>query len=247
MDEPGTRVATLRIDAGREGPTGSGNGGWSAARLVAVVGQPATVAIRAPIPLDVELDVVATDAGWSVVDPSDADRTSVMTAARWTPDYADTEPVSIEDARAARGRFEHAHDHPAPTCFSCGVHAGSMGVMAGPLGHGRYATDWTVPAWAASADGVVDEAALWAAIDCTAAWYVNAGPSERRAFTVQFAAEVTAPLEPEATYALVGSAGDWGDAWDGRKRHAASAAFDRHGRCVARSRSFWVAAELPAP
>ena len=39
---------------------------------------------------------------------------------------------------------------------------------------------------------------------------------------------------------LVGWGGDWEGGWHGRKRGAASAAFDNDGVCVAHSRSFWV-------
>jgi hypothetical protein len=58
--------------------------------------------------------------------------------------------------------------------------------------------------------------------------------------TAQFAAEVNVPVEPGSTYALVAWSGAHDPEWDGRKRWAASAAFDAAGRCVARSTSFWV-------
>lgn len=246
-DEPirrGDTIGSIRIDTPFEGPQGSGNGGWSAARLVDIVGQPATVAIRAPVPLAVDLDVVEIDDGWVVMDSSGDALTPVLHAARWVPEYADTNPVSVEAARRARRSFEFDDEsHPAPRCFSCGIHDGAMGVQAGPLGDGRYATDWTVPGWAVGPDGSVDVGVLWAAIDCTAAWFANGGDGGRRSFTVQFAAEVLRAPEPGATYALVGWAGDWGSDWDGRKRSAASAAFADDGTCIARSRSFWVAVD----
>ena len=119
-----------------------------------------------------------------------------------------------------------------------------MNVQAGRLDDARFATDWTVPEWSVDPDGSVDDGALWAAIDCTAAWFACGEGAERRtAFTVQFACEVTSQLRAGETYALVGWAGDWGPDWSGRKRSAASAAFDREGQCVARSRSFWVSVD----
>ena len=230
---------TIRVPAAREGPVGSGNGGWAAACLAALSADPLSIGIRAPIPLDVELDVVVVSGGLDVVDGSEI----ILEGRQWEPDYADTAPVSIEAAIEARNRFAWSGDtHPAPQCFSCGTQPTSMNVQAGQLDDGRFATDWTVPQWSIRSDGSVDDGALWAAIDCTAAWFAcGEGDHRRTAFTVQFACEVIEPLVGGETYALVGWAGDWGQDWDGRKRSAASAAFDRNGRCVARSRSFWVA------
>jgi hypothetical protein len=117
-----------------------------------------------------------------------------------------------------------------------------MGVHASPLADGRVATDWRVPAWAVADDDSIDGGALWAALDCCSAWWVGFTREPRVAFTVQYAVEQTSPLRADQTYSLVAWSGDHDPEWDGRKRHAASAAFDRDGRCVARSVSLWVAA-----
>ncbi len=227
-DEP------IRIGGWFQGPTGSGNGGWSSYRFASRLPGDITTSIRAPIPLDVDLRVVATATGWELVDPGGA---AIMTATSWTPSFATTRPVSIADARAARADFERfVPEHPVPFCFSCGTQHDSMNVHAAPVGDDRVATDWTVPDWA------VDAGPLWAALDCCSAWWVGFSREPRVAYTVQYAVEQAAELHPGETYALVGWAGDHDPEWDGRKRHAASAAFDAEGRCVARSVSLWVAA-----
>jgi hypothetical protein len=208
--------------------------------VVEAIGGPATVAFRSPIPLDEDLtlDQVADD-HWTLVSPTGV---TVLDITSWEPVWAEIEPVSVQDAAAARQRFEYSADnHPAHHCFSCGAQPESMQVHAGPLGDGRYATDWTVPPWAASDDGVVDHAIAWAAVDCTAAWFVGGGGDKKPAFTVQLAVEVLEPLVVGATYAVVGARGDYPHEWDGRKRGACSAAFSADGTVVARSRSFWVA------
>ncbi len=115
-----------------------------------------------------------------------------------------------------------------------------MRVHAGPVGDGRFATDWQVPQWAAQ-DGALADGAMWAALDCTAAWFVGLSDGLRVAYTVQYAAEVLTPIEADETYALVGWGGDGGAGWDGRKRSAAAAAFTADGECVARASSFWIA------
>ena len=142
-------------------------------------------------------------------------------------------------------KFPLFDDHPVPHCFSCGLQPDSMHVHSGPLRDGRWATDWTVPYWAADADGTVDEGVLWAAIDCSQAWYATNAGGRRHGVTVQLAVDVEVPLQPGATYAVVAWAGDYPDDWEGRKRGACGALFDELGRCVARSRSFWVAPRSP--
>jgi hypothetical protein len=233
---------TIRIGGWFQGPTDSGQGGWTAQRFLAAVptDHPLTAAIRAAIPLDTDLAVIERDDRWELVDPDGA---TIMIADRWEPAFADTTPVTIADAEAARRRFlDTVEEHPVPSCFSCGHLPDSMGVHAGPLADGtdRFATDWTVPDWAVDDHGEVDPGALWAAIDCCAAWWVGWSRERRVALTVQYAVEELHPLVPGGTYSLVGWGGDHDPEWDGRKRHAASAAFDASGRCVARSTSFWV-------
>ncbi len=230
---------SFRITPRYEGPRGSGQGGWAAARFAERVDVPLTIALRAPIPFDTDLSVVDDGADrWRLVTDDDV---TIMIGETWTGDFPTTRPVSIDEAAGARVEFgEHPEEHPAPVCFSCGAQADSMHVHPGPLADGRFATDWTVPDWTRRADGSVEPGAVWAAIDCTAAWFATQTDGRRTALTAQFTAELVGPVEVGETYALVGWSGDHDPGWDGRKRHAASAAFDREGRCVARSTSLWI-------
>jgi hypothetical protein len=229
----------IRIERRFQGPTGSGQGGWTAQRFAERIGEPVSIALRAPTPLETDLTVVGDgDGRWLLVDPAGS---TIMIAERLHTELPDTEPVSIEAAAAARARFDDlVTEHPAPACFSCGIGPDTMHVHAGPLDDGRFATDWTAPQWGARPDGSVDPGIVWAAIDCTAAWWVGFSREPRPAMTAQLAAEVITPVEPGATYAIVAWSGGHDPEWDGRKRWAASAAFDATGRCVARSTSFWV-------
>lgn len=163
----------------------------------------------------------------------------VLTAESGADLAIDTQAVSIDEAREARRRTPmHAGNHPVPVCFSCGLDPSSMHVHAGPLVDGRFATDWTVPDWAVNRQGRVDPGTLWAALDCTAAVYVGFSPIERPAVTAQYEVRVLRQPEPGESLSIVGfdSAGEW----DGRKRHAASMAFDDSGAPVALSTSFWI-------
>jgi len=233
---------TIQIGSWFQGPTGSGQGGWTAHRFTQQIDGPVTTAIRAPVPLDTDLRVARRDNEWLLIEDSPQDSVTIMVARPWDPVFSDTEPVSVADARSARSTFSDlVSDHPVPYCFSCGTQHDSMKVHAGRLDDGRFATDWSAPQWAIGKSGAVDLGALWAALDCTAAWYVGYSREVRALVTAQFAVEVTGQIEPDTTYSLVSWPGDHPAEWDGRKRHAASAAFAPDGTCVARSASFWIA------
>lgn len=240
---------TVRVPNRFQGPTGTGQGGWTAFRLAEQMDTPATVAIRAPIPLETDLNVVPPPAGgesttepWRLVAP---DETVILEATAWDADCPDTEPVSIDAAESAHQRFLLPGElHPVPFCFVCGLQPETMHVQSGPLGDGRFATPWTVPAWAADRSGSIDPAIIWGALDCTAAMFVGCEGGIRSSVTAQIAVDILAPFTVGETYALVAWPGHWtAGGWDGRKRGAASAAFDADGRCVARSTSFWIALE----
>lgn len=230
---------TIRVSNWYQGPTGFGQGGWTAQRFRAAIGESVTVAIRRPIPLEIDMQIVEADAAWHLIDPADPG-TPVLIASPWDRHCASTSAVSIEDAREASTRFPLHDDHPVPVCFSCGAEADSMRVHSGSLADGRWATAWTVPDWA-HAEDTSDEGALWAAIDCAQAWYAGNADGRRHAVTVQLAVDQLAPLEPGATYSLVAWEGTYPRVWDGRKRGAGGAVFAKDGTCVARSTSFWVA------
>jgi hypothetical protein len=218
-----------------------GQGGFACHKFVEAIGEPVTVALRSPIPLETHLDVVHLDDCWHLVDPSNPG-TVILEATRWDPDYAPTEAVTIEQAATAREAFPLTADtHPAPHCMSCGLGEHSLHVHAGPLGDGRWATPFRLPDWSLI-DGGVDMSLLWMAMDCSCGWYIShSGAEHRQAVTVQFAVDVHQPIAPETDYALVAWHGDYSPTWDGRKRGAAAALFDASGTCVASSRSFWVA------
>ena len=238
------KLGVVRIAGRFQGPTGQGQGGWTASRLAAFADGPVTVRLAAPTPLDVDLDVVREGDALELIDPRGRTPRTIMQAELWTPDVPETAPVSVDAARAARLAFRFDESkHPAPNCFSCGVSHESMQVKAGLLGDGRVATDWRPPAWATRDDGAVDLGVVWAAMDCAAGWFVGAdGGGGSLIFTAQYAVEVRRPLVAEAEYAVVAWSGDGAGGWEGRKRTAASMTFDAAGEVVAAARSLWIAA-----
>lgn len=235
---PGPQYPTIRIAEWCQGPTGFGQGGWTAQRLRAAIGQPVTVAIRRPIPLETDLRVVEAESSWELVGASEPEA-PFLVATRWDAHCASTTAVGISEAAEASTRFPLYDNHPLPYCFSCGLKPDSMRVHTGPLGDGRWANAWTVPDWASADDGS-DEAVLWAAMDCAQGFYAGNADGRHDCLTVQLAVDQLMPVEPGATYAIVAWQGTYPRARDGRKRGAGGAVFASDGTCVARSTSFWI-------
>jgi hypothetical protein len=230
-------VSTVTIEPFFEGPAGSGQGGWTSRQFAEHLDGPHSIALRHHVPLGEQLEVVYGDS----VQLLHGD-VLIMEATPWVPDAVMTEPVSIADAAEARSRFiPFLDDDISMTCFSCGMQPGSMQVHGAALGDGRYATDWVVPEWATTS--LASSGALWSALDCTAAFYVCGSDGERMAYTVQYAVDQRREVAPGERVAIVGWNGDYEPVWDGRKRGAASAAFDADGEVIALARSFWVSAQ----
>ena len=103
----------IRIGGWFQGPTGSGHGGWTAHRFTERIGRPVSTALRAPIPLETDLILVDGDDHWSLIDDSGSDPVTIMVARAWEPSFADTEPVSVADAKAARARFVRLRRRPS--------------------------------------------------------------------------------------------------------------------------------------
>jgi len=110
------------------GPASSGNGGWTAGALAALVDHhcpdnraaawpPIRVALRKPPPLDTPLVVSERD-GATVAADGDA---VVAQASVTDTDPAPVEPVPPDEARAAMASYPGLTSHPFPTCFACGT------------------------------------------------------------------------------------------------------------------------------
>lgn len=236
-------LGTFRLAAWQEGPPGGGQGGLAAYRFCETAGRDLSVRLHAPVPLATDLAVHEQDDGRFVaIDP--AGGTVILSGVPAEFVGSDPAPVTVEEAGAARRRTEvHAGIHGAPNCFSCGLHAESMGVHPGPLDDGRFATDLHPPPWAVTDDGFVEPFVVWAALDCTAGVYVGSVPDDRIVVTANYQVKVYRQRIEPGPLAVVAFPID--PDWDGRKRWAGSAAFDADGAIVAEARSLWVSLGSP--
>lgn len=232
----------LTIDTRFNGPPDSGNGGYVAGRLAALLGDTAAaeVTLRLPPPLGRPLQVRADGDGLALHDGD-----ALIASARAADPTTLPEPpagVELDAARAAAAAspFREPDAHPFPACFGCGPLRGDDAVhaLAGPVA-GRpdlYATDWTPGArLPLGADGRIEPAVAWAALDCPSSFPVTV--PGRPAVLGRMAARLDRPIEPGAPCVVLAWALERGQ---GRRHESASALLSADGTLLGVARATWI-------
>lgn len=251
------------------GPPSSGNGGWTAGALAALV-EPATsgssarawpairVSLRKPPPLDTPMEVVDDRGGVT----ASAAGVLVASAELADADLTPVEPVGAAEARAAMATYPGLTSHPFPTCFACGTtreEGDGLRIFPGRVsdqdGAARIAATWTPhPSVAqdpdsgsgSGRDGDRAEApraslaSTWAALDCIGGW---AGDMNERLMVLgRMTARVDALPVLGEEHVVVGLA----RGQEGRKTFTASTLYEADGRVVACAEHVWIAVDPEA-
>ncbi|MET8349989.1 MULTISPECIES: hypothetical protein [unclassified Micromonospora] len=213
----------MRIESRYNGPSGSGNGGWSAGVFAAEAGGPGPVEVtlRRPPPLETALRMVDGE----VRDPAGE------LVAEVRPDGAVdavVPPVDRDTAIDAASRYPGLVEHPFPDCYVCGPHrADGLRIFPGRLPDGRTAAPFRAPER-------VSDATVWAALDCPGGWTVLA--PGRPYLLGRIAAVVTALPEPGdecvVTGALIRA--------DGRKALVHTSLYGPDGALLGLARATWI-------
>jgi hypothetical protein len=233
-------VTELLVPHRFRGPARSGNGGWTAGALAALLdgepwGRTVRVTLRRPPPLDTPMPVadgVAVDEAGAVV------ATAEVVDEPLTP----VDGVDLETATDASASYAGLRSHPFPTCFACGTArepGDGLRIFPGPVGSGppgRVAAPWTpdpslAPQWLA---------ATWAALDCVGGW--TSDLEDRPMVLGRMTARVDALPGPGAPYVVVGGA----RGADGRKVHTAATLYDAEGRVLGVAAHVWIAIDPAA-
>jgi hypothetical protein len=238
------------------GPTGSGNGGYTAG-LVAerFANHPnlapecpvVEVTLRKPPPLDTDMTVEHVDGAVTRVLVGDA----LVAEARCTDeDLRPVDEVSLDRATAAMRDYAGLRNHPFPRCFVCGPtreESDGLRIFAGPVGQGRVASAWVPHQSLAEASDLLDPGVqrvsvgtAWAALDCVGGWSTDL--EGRPAVLGQIAARVDALPVIGETHVVTGAE----LSRQGRKTFTASTIYDSDGRIVARARHAWLAVDPAA-
>jgi hypothetical protein len=239
-------MSTVVVPERFNGPPRSGNGGWTCGALAELLApahdEAVQVRLMAPPPLDVALEVTGDE---RAVEARDGDTVVAQASVVANPfDQPPPEPVSWTDATDAHQRYRGLHDHPFPTCFSCGTGrpgADGLGLRPGPL---LDRPDVTACTWVpsddvAAADGRVSAEVTWAALDCPGGWSVDL--AGRPMVLGTMTARIDARPRPGVRHVVMGRV----QRQEGRKAWTETAlyALDPLPQLLARASAVWIAVD----
>jgi hypothetical protein len=232
---------TINIERRFCGPSDSGNGGYTAGLLAAMLSGEVEVTLSRPLPLDRPLGVAAENSTIVLLDGDETLATAVRSDAQLPAPPA---LVSVADARAAAEQCAIVLNpdwHPAPQCFVCGnerVAGDGLRIFPGPVAPGHYAAPWTPGADLAAA-GVVRPEFVWAALDCPSSFLIYDPPGTRpEGFYVL--GRMTARLDGDVRASEEYVVQSWLLAREGRKLQSASAVCRADGAALAIARATWI-------
>jgi hypothetical protein len=229
------------------GPPNSGNGGYVSGLLAQAIEGPATVVLRAVIPLETPLNL---DIEGGRVLLTGADGGLIGEAAPADPALLPVPPAppSLAEAEAAGRRNPALERNFHPVCFTCSTERGEgdgLRIFAGQLegaAEGVLAGVWTPNPAFADADGLVRGEYVWAALDCPGsfAWWVR---EERHGGLLgTMTGEVIRRPRAGEPYIVLAWPIEGGE---GRKRFSGVALFTPDGELLARGRQVWISFPQP--
>lgn len=228
-----TRESVL-IQRRFHGPPTSGNGGYVCGLLAAHVEGPAAVRLRAPPPLEVELEVRHSADGASLLH----DGATIAEARASSVELEVPAPPSDAEVEAGARAFRGFQSHYFPSCFVCGPErdAGDgLRIFAGPVaGRALVAAPWEPEACLGGPDGEVLPVFLWSALDCPGAFAI---PEVERG--VLLLGELAVALSGGISVGERCSVVAWVLGREGRKHFSGSALFSAAGVCQAVARATW--------
>lgn len=239
-------MLTMTIPRRFRGPPNSGNGGYVCGRLASHIPGAAEVMLRAPPPLETELDLVEVEAGsWELRQGA----TTIATGKAATLDIDRVERATYAEAVEAEKRTPvKPHEHLLPMCFVCGPDrkAGDgLRLFAGPLdrqdGSQAFAVPWTPDPSLAAADGLVACEFVWSALDCPTG-YVCSYDRETRRFdgVPTLLGRLTARIDGRPRPGERCVVTSWQTGSEGRRRIAEAALFGEQANLLAVGRAVWV-------
>ena len=227
---------SVSIPSRFNGPLDSGNGGYCSGVFAGFLEGAVEVDLRAPIPLDAELEVVREDGGRVRI----IDGEELVAEAHTVPgvEVEVPPPVSLDEAGAARARYRAPADGLFSRCFVCGrAREDVFGVFAGPVeGRELVASPWTPPSWTADAAGRVLPEFVWAVLDCPTYFALYTEGELPLSVLARLTASVEWPILAGEEQIVIA----WPIGLDGRKHQAGSAVLSPEGKTLALARALLI-------
>jgi hypothetical protein len=253
-------IEPIRIQERFRGPPRSGNGGYVTGVVAARLGQgrfdlpeagAIEVTLRAPVPLDRDLAVEASEAGLKLIDGE----TLIAEATRTTLHLEVPTPAPWDEVLAARAHSPCLATgmHPwlkevrlgaHPICFCCGAELApdeGLHVYAAPVPtHRQVAAAWSCPPTFAAASGELPPEIVCTALDCPGqfAWLAE---GTQTGMLGRLTARIERPLFAAEPYRVIG----WTLGREGRKHYAGTAIYDQAGVLHAYAKAVWIGVRVP--
>lgn len=228
---------SMIISSRFRGPTESGNGGYVCGRLASYLPGSAAVRLKAPPPLETELNVEASETEAQLLHES-----MVIAVAKVAePNLVSPARPSFAEAEEAAKSYTGFAHHPFPQCFVCGPEraaSDALRIFPGLIGSEPIvAAPWVPDISLANGSESVKTEFLWAALDCPGYFAVMSMPESGKAAVLgELCAQIDAAVKPNEKYVVIG----WSLGIEGRKRYAGSAIFSAAGDTVAIAKATWI-------
>jgi hypothetical protein len=237
-NEDMSQNSKIEIDRRFRGPASSGNGGYVCGRLANFIPGTATVRLRVPPPLEVEMDVRPTSTGMALF------HGEKLIAEAW-PSVLDIEippAPAAQDAERASRLFAGFQFHRFPTCFVCGPQRApdeGLRIFAGPVaGRQIVSCTWTPDAGLSPDGHTISPEFVWAALDCPGG-FAFPHPEHGTILLGELTVQRFEPVIAGRRHVVIG----WQILQDRRKHHTGTALFSESGNCLAAGRGIWLEVE----
>lgn len=222
------------------GPPKSGNGGYVCGRMAAHVPGSVAVRLKAPPPLETELQIEVLDSAVRLLHGPNVIAEAKAAALDLSPPACPSFAEAEEAAKSYLGFTSHAF----PRCFVCGpqrANGDGLRIFPGPTAsRSMVAATWVPDQSLGNGSKVVRAEFLWAALDCTSGFAVLPVPEGKAIVLGELCVRIDDSVTASEKCIVIG----WPLQIDGRKRIAGSAVFSSSGRPVAVGRATWI--EVPS-
>ena len=229
-------IETFAISRRFCGPPESGHGGYVWGRIARHVPGVATVRLKSPPPLGVDLEIEESGGVLRLV----RGRTVIAEGRPVALDLTPPSPPSLPEAEDAARAYVGFAVHPFPRCFACGPQrtvGDGLRIFPGVIeSRAMVAAPWRPDASLTRDSSEVLGEFLWAALDCPSGLAVLPVAEGRAIVLGELCARIDGRVVAGERYVAIG----WPLGVDGRKRLAGSAIFTASGRPVAVARAVWI-------